>query len=274
MRPRINNLAIRFAMLLSGCLLVTWSLFPLPTKKAGLDASFFLEPDPTAGQTLSDITYRVIAINGHGMDDSVVQTPATGTYTFLPSDSRASIKWTVSVRMDGKMAIQDEAGEYRDHGTTICSQGECKIITDASGPFYNPTIWGNPQGALSHGQSWTVELKQPWELGPRGRQTVTVLLVDLANCVVMLKREGEGVGPYEGGPSFLTIMKGGKPYKVHVEYGLAHWSGQAIFRHAIVVSDELLCVTPLELSSQELGVMHAVERQYMSLLEHPGPIAN
>ena len=262
-----------FPSLLPGCLLLAGQLFASPAKKPAPDADFYLKPYPTPGQTLSDIAYRVIAVHAEGIDDAVVTIPATGTLTFLPSNSPDSIKWTTTARMDGRMALKDAPGEYRDHGTTMCFQGECHFTTDASGPFYNPTLWGTPQGTLSPGQSWAVELKQPWELGPAGKQTVTVLSVDTNNGIVVLKREGEALGSYEGAQTSITVKKDGKPYKVDVKYGLAHWSGQAVFRRGVVVSDELLCVTSLELTSPELGVIHATERQYMSLLEHPDPIA-
>jgi hypothetical protein len=208
------------------------------------------------------------------MDDIVVQIPATATYTFLPSDSPDVVKWTSSFRMDGRMAMTDAAGDYRDNGTTMCFGGKCRFTTDASGPLFNPTFWGDPRGDLKPGQGWTVEVKQPWELGPPGLQTVSVLSVDKTNGVVVLKRKGEGVGPYEGGTDTLTIKKDGKPYKVAVKYGKAQWVGQAAIQRGVVVSDELLCVTPLELSSPEVGAIQAVERQYMSLLEHPEPIVD
>jgi hypothetical protein len=236
------------------------------------DAGNLLKPRPMAGQTLSDITYRVIAIHGPGMDDSVVQVPATGTYTFLPSGPADSIKWTVNVRMDGRIVMKDAAGEYRDNGTTMCFDGKCSFTTDASGPFFNPTFWGRPEGELKPGQSWTVTLKQPWELGPPGQQTITVLSVDGRNGMVVLKREGEGMGPFEGGSDSTLIKKDGKQFKVAVKYGKAHWEGQAVFQHGVVVSDELLCITPVELSSADVGTILAQERQYMSVLEHPGTI--
>lgn len=145
------------------------------------------------------------------------------------------------------MAMQDSSGDYRDHGTTMCFNGKCRFTTDASGPLFNPTFWGDPKGKLVSGQSWRVELKQPWEFGPPGLQTVTVVSVDKQSGIVILKREGEGIGPYEGGKDSLVIKKDGKQYKVAARYGRAHWVGQAVFQHGIVVSDELLCITPLEL---------------------------
>ncbi len=245
-----------------------------PPKSTRVDAAFYLKPHPVAGQTLSDLTSRVISIYGPGIEDSVVQIPATGTYTFHPSESSDIFKWTVDVRMDGKTVLKNLEGDYRDHQTTMCFQGKCNFITDASGPFYNPTFWGSPQGKLSPGQSWTVELKQPWELGPPGTQTVTVLSVDKVNGIIVLKREGEGVGPYEGNHDSALIRKDGKQYKVSAKYGKAHWVGQAVFQHGVVMSDELLCNTPVELSSPEIGTVQAWQRQYMSVLQHPDPITS
>lgn len=42
--------------------------------------------------------------------------------------------------------------------------------------------------------SWQVPIAEPWELGPAGEQTVTVLSIDSAEHSVTLKREGSGDG--------------------------------------------------------------------------------
>jgi hypothetical protein len=264
-------------LLLAGLSLATLGesvTFAAPLNHKHTDAAYYLKPHPNAGEILSDITYRVIATHGTGMEDSVWQAPGTGTYTFLKSNSPGIIKWKVSVRMDGLMAIQDAEGDYRDDGKTMCFKGECSFTTDASGPFFNPTFWGNPQGDLKPGMSWTVEIAQPWELGPSGKQTVTVLSVDPSNGMAVLKREGQGIGSYEGKHDGAQIKRDGKQYRVAVKHGNAHWVGQAVFKHGVVVSDELLCTTNVELSSSEFGTIQAQERQYMSLLQHPGPIEN
>ncbi len=237
-------------------------------------ARAFLEPKPLPGQTLSFITYRVISIYGPGIEDSVVSIPATGTYTFEPSVSADIIHWKADVRMDGKRVIKDLDGEYRDQGTSICYSGKCSFNSNASGPFYNPTFWGTPDGKLKAGQTWNVTLAKPWELGPAGSQTVTVLSVDKANGIVVLKREGEGVGSYEGSHDIATVRKNGKVYTTKATFGKAHWIGQAVIQHGVIVSDELLCTTPVELSSPDFGTSQAEERQYMSLLEHPAPIGS
>ena len=237
-------------------------------------AAIFLEPKPLPGQTLSFITYRVISIYGPGIDDSVVSIPAIGTYIFEPSASADIIHWRANVRMGGKRVLKDLDGEYRDQGTSICYSGKCSFNSNASGPFYDPTFWGAPKGKLKAGQTWSVTLAKPWEMGPAGFQTVTVLSVDKANGIVVLKREGEGVGSYEGSRDTATVKKDGKTYTVKATFGKAHWTGQAVIQRGVIVSDELLCTTPLELSSPEFGTSQAQERQYMSVLEHPAPIGS
>jgi hypothetical protein len=83
----------------------------------------------------------------------------------------------------------------------------------------------------------TVELTQSWELAPPGKQTVPVLSVDKVNGIVVLKRKG--IGSYEGKHDVALIKQDGKEYRVAVKHGNAHWVGQAVFRHGVVVSDEL-----------------------------------
>jgi hypothetical protein len=238
------------------------------------DRDNYLTPHVKAREVLSDIAYRVISLQTPGYDDSVYQTPATATYTFLEDSAPDTISWRISARYDGKMNIKDEAGEYRDAGKTECFKGQCSLATDASSPFFNPTFWGEPKGPLKPGMSWTVKLQQSWELGPAGQQTITVISVDRADGIIILKREGSGVGSFEGKNDVAMLKRDGKQYRVTVKYGNAHWVGQAVFQHGVAISDELLCDMSVELSSPEVGTLKAQQRQYMSLLQHPGPIAN
>ena len=200
----------RFTLFLTGPVLLAYGPMSASYAPKHPGAEYYLTPHVHKGQMLSDITYRVISLHGPGMEDSVVQLPATGTYTFTAGLSPDVIPWNVSVRMDGKVVIEDAAGDYRDHGTTMCFKGMCSTMRDASAPFYNPTFWGSPEGELQSGKNWTVAITQPWEAGPAGKQTVTVLSVDRPNGIVMLKREGDGIGPYEGKHDVATIKKDGK----------------------------------------------------------------
>jgi len=238
------------------------------------DRDNYLKPHVKAGEVLSDITYRVISLQTPGYDDSVYQIPATGTFTFAEDSVPGAISWRISARYDGKMNIKDEAGEFRDAGKTECFKGQCSLTTDASGPFFNPTFWGEPKGPLKPGMHWMVNLQQPWELGHPGRQTITVISVDPADGIVILKREGSGVGSFEGKNDVAMLKRDGKQYRVTVKFGDAHWVGQAVFQHGVAISDELLFNMSVELSSPEVGTIKAQERQYMSLLQHPGSIAN
>ena len=234
-------------------------------------ADSFLKPDLLPGQTISDITYRVISMHAPGMEEKVFQAPSTGTLTILPNSTAQTIRWSFVGRADGNGSFKGMAGEYRDQLAQTCIDNKCTANTDASAPFYKANMWGAPVGDLITGRTWTVTLPSAWELGPPGMQRITVLSVDKVNGIVMLKREGDGTGAYAGARDVTTIKKDGKSYTVAVKRGLAHWSGQAIFQHGIVLSDELLCVTPVQLSSPEVGVIQAQERQYMSVLQHPEP---
>ncbi|EHQ25588.1 hypothetical protein [Mucilaginibacter paludis] len=236
------------------------------------DADLFFTPNIIAGSTLSDITYRVIALHGDGFADRVTQVPATGTFTFMDSAYPSVIKWHFSARMDGKPPIEDAIGEYRDTAKIQCFNGNCNLMTSASSPFYNPTFWGRPKGKLVAGQTWTVRLDKPWELGPAGQQKVTVVTLDRKNGIIILKREGYGDGPYEGKHDSTAVKKDGKTIMVATKYGKAHWVGQAIFQHGVTISDELLTITPVEINSNSTGTIQAEERQYMSLLQHPDAI--
>jgi hypothetical protein len=84
--------------------------------------------------------------------------------------------------------------------------------------------------------------------------------------MVVLKRERQGVGSYEGKHDVALIKRDGKEYRVAVKHGNAHWVGQATFQHGVVVSDELLCNTDVELSSPEVGTIQTARAAvYVSL---------
>jgi hypothetical protein len=198
--------------------------------------------------------------------------PATAPLTILPSDSPDTIRYTANARADGKAVLKGIAGGYRNRVTQTSYDGKCITNLDASSPFYNQTFRGSPQGALTVGQTWAVTLTAPWELGPPTTQIITALSVDEGNGIVVLERQGEGVGPYAGASDSATINKDWKPYKVAAKRGKARWVGRAVFKQGVVISDELLCITSVELSSADIGVVHAPERQYMSVLQHPESI--
>lgn len=120
-----------------------------------------------------------------------------------------------------------------------------------------------PKVRYGQAQVEEVTLLAPWELRPPGRQTVTVLSVDRANGMIMLKRVGDGEGPYEGDRPQMEIQRDGKTYRVKMTGGRSHWEGRTVFQRGVVISDELLSERPVLLSSPEVGSINAQERVYM-----------
>src|SRR6185437_6276 len=100
----------------------------------------------------------------------------------------------------------------------------CKPYTDGSGLVFNPGIWGTPPSHLAPGVSWTVTLKNAWELGgPNGTQKVTVVSVDPTTDTVVLLREGTASGPYADDRRQAKLTRGGKDETFDVIPGAAHW---------------------------------------------------
>jgi hypothetical protein len=233
-------------------------------KNHALSADYYLAPRLQAGQVLGDVVSRTIATHGEGKDDFVWRSSGTGVYTILPGSNDAVTKWDSDVVMEG-ILTEKASGEFRDGGRTSCYKGKCSVSTSASALIYNPTFWGDVKGDLTVGKSWTVELAQPWENGPSGHQTVTVVAVDPTNGIVILKREGTGEGRYDGDRKQTVIKRDGKPFTVDVTPGPSHWVGQSVFKKGIVVSDELVSDRTITYTSPEVGTIHGQERQYMTL---------
>lgn len=141
--------------------------------------------------------------------------------------------------------------------------------TDASGLLYNAGVWGSPPSSLRKGTSWDVVIAEPWELGPAGKETVTVLALDPAEHTVTLRREGSGDGFFDNDAKQVHLTKDGKNYTADVSPGRAQWRGYTTFREGIVISDELLVERPVTLTSKELGSMAGTERQYILLNAMP-----
>jgi hypothetical protein len=145
----------------------------------------------------------------------------------------------------------------------------CTTATDASGLLYNAEIWSLPPNSLRKGTSWDVVIAEPWELGPAGKETVTVLALDVAEHSVTLQREGSGEGFFDNDSKQVHLTKDGKSYVADVSPGRSRWRGYTTFREGIVMSDELLVERPVTLTSKELGSIAGTERQYILLNAMP-----
>jgi hypothetical protein len=236
----------------------------VPTAPATAPA---LTPAFRAGASLGNVFSRTIAIHAPGFDDAVRRVSGTAVYR-VTDTSAARPRLRIDYDYDGRPAGSGTV-ELPDDGATNCFNGQCTPNTDASGLAYNPRLWGRPPARLRVGQRWTVDIAGPWELGPAGRQTVTVMALDPVSHTVTLQREGSGDGAWLGDAPTLTLTRHGHSYRVTRQAGRARWYGYATFRNGIVISDELISTRPVTLASPQLGHVEATERQYILLNAMP-----
>jgi len=221
------------------------------------------------GQKIGNIFSATVSYQGGGIDDQVQRVGGSALYEVVDASSDRP-KFLSTSRYDGS-ASRTGVSELRDNGRTACSvkTGKCRQYLDTSGVIFNEYFWGKPAGKLMAGMSWQVELPVPWELGPAGTETITVIRVDPANHEVMLKREGNGEGLMDGGTKQMKVKKDGKEYTVDITPGTAHWVGFTVFREGLTVSDETLETRALTVSSKDFGTSTINERQYTLLNQAP-----
>ena len=227
----------------------------------------YFQTQLTAGQKINNVFSRTIAFHAEGMDDTVRRVGGTAYYE-VADPSPEHTKFNSTVLYDGHPQ-QVGAGEYHDHGQTFCMKEHCVPVNDASGPLFNPLLWGTPPAQLAPGTTWQVEIKQPWELGPAATQTITVVSLDPANHEITLKREGSGDGWYDSERKQVQVKKDGKEYTADITPGTSHWTGYTTFHQGIVKSDELLVERDVTLSAADFPKTTAKERQYILLNAAP-----
>ncbi|MFC5436033.1 hypothetical protein ACFPME_05650 [Rhodanobacter umsongensis] len=238
-----------------------------PANAAMPAATAYLAPAFHAGDRFDNVFSRTIAYRASGYDESVRRISGSASYTVLDS-ATSQPRLHIDYRYDG--AHQGSgAVEFRDGGATSCFDGKCTPNTDASGLAWNPRLWGKPPATLRVGQSWSVRIAEPWELGPAGTQKVTVIALDPSSQRITLLRDGSGAGAYLGDKLETTLTRGGQSWPVTVEPGRSHWYGYTTFRAGVVVSDELMVERPVTLVSDKLGRISASEREYILLNAMP-----
>lgn len=236
-------------------------------QRTGKGVAMYLQPRLHVGQHLGNVFSRTVLYKADGFDELVFRASGTGTY-IVTDDLPADFIFDSSFRYDGRPESRGKT-EIKNGGRTVCWKEQCSPETDASGPLYNPLLWGEPEGKLHPGIHWSVSITQPWELGPAGQQTVTVVDLERSTHSVTLKREGQGDGYFDHDAKQLHVTKAGKSYLVDVVPGQAHWIGYTRFREGVVMSDELLMERPVTLKSAELGEIPAQQREYILLNASP-----
>jgi hypothetical protein len=221
------------------------------------------------GQKIGNIFSATVSSQGGGIDEQVQRVSGSALYEVVDA-SPDRPRYLSTGRYDGA-ASRTGVSESRDNGQTACSvkTGKCRQYLDTSGIDFNQYFWGKPTGKLTAGMSWKVELPVPWEIGPTGTETVTVIRVDPANHEVMLKREGSGEGPWDGESKQMNVKRDGKEYTVDLTPGTTHWVGFTVFREGLTVSDETLATRTSTISSKEFGTSTINERAFTLLNQSP-----
>lgn len=237
--------------------------------QAGANASEYLEPRLQPGEIYNNVFSRAISYHAEGIDELVRRASGTGSYKVI-SAIPDGYAFDGEFRYDGRPVSRGKT-EIKDHGRTQCYDGKCSPTLDGSGAFYNALLWGEPK-ELHPGMTWTVNIAQPWELGPAGEQTITVESMDAATHTVTLKREGSGAGWFDSDPKQIHITRGDQKFTADVAPGNARWSGFTTFRQGVVISDELLVERPVKLSATDLGTLNGMQREYILLNAMPNPL--
>ena len=253
--------------LVTALVLGTTALLAHPSDSRDTD---FLVPQMKIGDHFSNVFSIASSIKADGFDELVRRNSGSADYTLRQASSDRALTFDVPGVYDGSPIDRSE-DIIRDGGATSCWNGKCRVYTDASGLLYNRLLWGDPPTALKAGVVWKVTIHQPWELGPAGIQTVTVMHVDESDGTVTLKREGTASGFFADEPTQVTLVKNGEKIQMDVTPGQAHWTGYTTFRHGIVISDELLVTRADKLTSKETGSIDAARRRYMLLNAAPYP---
>lgn len=222
-----------------------------------------LTPAFARGTSFGTMFSRATDVRVPGFDEAVRRVSGTAVYA-VTDVATARPRLRIDYRYDGR---PEGSGivEFRDAGATNCFNGTCMPNTDASGLTYNPRLWGTPPSALRVGQRWTVDIADPWELGPAGRQTVTVTAYDPLSRTVTLQREGSGDGSWLGQPATLALTRDGKAQTVSYRPGRTRWYGVTTFRDGFVLSDELMSERPVSVSLPDGRHIDGTERQYILL---------
>jgi len=242
----------------------------------GLSDDRYLTPQFSAGQTYSNVFSILRSIKADGYDEHASRNGGSADYTILPANSDG---WAARARgrYDGQ-ASGDDGIEFRDNGRTYCllnasGKTSCYSNLEGSGLTYNTTIWGVPPKPLVQGMSWTVDLKQAWELGgSNGTEKVSVVSVDPATDTAVLLREGSSEGFYaESDPHTVQLTHDGHTETLEVKPGTSHWKGYATFVKGVVFSDELVVTREDLLVNKNGSSVKATERRVMLLNAAPFP---
>ena len=261
------NIARPLALLLT-------SFIPMAQAKSPSE-SVHLRPTFAAGQMYSNVFSILHSIKADGYDELTRRNGGSADYTAVAAGPDVW-RFELAYRYDGSPAAKASI-ELRENGTVQCvlkaeGKQECQPYHDGSGLAFNLGMWGTPPPHLAAGMSWTVALKDAWELGgANGTEKVTVVSTDPATDTVVLMREGSATGFNDGEPQQTKLTHNGQEETLEKVPGLAHWKGYGVFVKGIVFADSLLVTRDLALKDQNGKSIPAAERWIMLLNSAPYP---
>ncbi|MGZ3834105.1 MAG: hypothetical protein ACXVB0_11325 [Mucilaginibacter sp.] len=218
------------------------------------------------GEKLGNIFSRTISFKSDSFPEVCFRIAGTGIYAVLDNSPSKPV-FDGTFRYDGRPESHSKV-EISNWGRTVSYDGKSSTNTDGSGLLFNALIWGTPPEKLKKGDTWKVNITEPWELGGRGTQTITVMDIDESNNTIRLKREGSAEGFYDNDRKELNITKDGKTIKMALTPGLSHWIGYTTFKDGLVISDELLVTRPVVLTGDGLKY-DASQREFILLNAMP-----
>lgn len=211
-----------------------------------------------------------------GYDERATRNGGSADYKVLSADANTWIA-DVAWRYDGRPGGMGREEFRNGHGTfcQLSADGKpsCNAYVEGSGLSYNPEIWGTPPKSLAQGTSWTVELKQAWELGgSNGTGKVTVIRVDPQTDTAILLREGTSEGFFADSDAHtVQLNQNGHPEDFDIKPGTSHWKGYTTFVKGVVFSDELVVTRDDVLIGKSGRMVNAKERRVMLLNAAPFP---
>jgi hypothetical protein len=238
---------------------------------AGLNAhgnsTALLSPHFGVGERVSFVFSRTRSVTVDGWPEYAGRISGTSSYIVKAIDA-SEVSLDSTYRLDGSPTNHDPLRIHLD-GTSYCVGANCQANTDAGGILFNRLIWGTPPARLAVGTSWNAPIKQPWELGPPGAQTISVIAIDAQGESITLKREGTGEGETIDGPRTVKLQKDGRTIEARVAAGRTTWVGYTVFRRGIVVSDELTAESEVTVTGPDLNSVPARARQYILMNAAP-----
>lgn len=260
MGPGSKSLRLCAAAILVGMTGVTFA--------AADSANLYLTPAVHAGDRLDTIFSKAVAITGADFDPLVRRVSGTASDK-IETVTPDAIREYESVIYDGYAAGADTV-VIRDHGMTDCdTHGKCNTNDSTSAAMFDSLLWGPVPRRVAAGSSWSVQVKTPWEIGPAGKETVSVTRVDPRLGLITLLRTGSGTGlsSDDARRNVFTIVSHGHSLEVKLRPGAATWQGRATFVRGVTVADEITLTRSVELVSDDGRVFHGSERIYTIFTE-------